>query len=573
MVRARLLLLGWGLVLGGGWVAHRVQTAGGIEVRDVRIPVEGGSELAGLLYVPAGATEASPAPAVLAVHGYINSRETQSGFAIEFARRGMVVLALDQSGHGFSDPPAFANGFGGPPALDWLRSLPFVDPERIGLEGHSMGGWASLAAAAAHPDGYRSLVLVGSSTGSAGAPVGTTDFPRNLAVVFSLYDEFGRLMWGVENAADVTASEKLRSVFGGDSDIEPGRVYGSVEDGTARMLATPRTTHPGDHLSREAIGDAVSWMRRTLDVPTDLADDDQTWFWKELGTGAALLGGILILLGSFELLLGLRWFDPVRRSVDQTPRLAPPKRDAGRTPRWWITLLVAAVLPAITYFPLVRWGGALSPSPALPQGITNQVLVWAMVNGVLALGFAWISGMRTVTPGASWIERVTRHAAAAAASVACLYAALIVSDLAFTTDLRFWVVALKPFAPHHVAAFAAYLVPFTIFFLASHRGLTASFLLPHDGPTVHYITGVGVAAGGMAALVAGLYAGLFATGHLPVSDALFSIVAIQFVPVLAATGVISVFTWRRTGDALPGALICGLWVTWYIVAGQATHMP
>ncbi|WP_201721683.1 hypothetical protein [Caulobacter sp. B11] len=29
---------------------------------------------------------------MLAVHGYINSRETQSPFAIEFARRGYVVL-------------------------------------------------------------------------------------------------------------------------------------------------------------------------------------------------------------------------------------------------------------------------------------------------------------------------------------------------------------------------------------------------------------------------------------------------------------------------------------------------
>ena len=28
-------------------------------------------------------------------------------------------------------------------------------------------------------------------------------------------------------------------------------------------------------------------------------------------------------------------------------------------------------------------------------------------------------------------------------------------------------------------------------------------------------------------------------------------------------------TWRRTGSGLPGALICGLFVTWYVVAGTA----
>jgi hypothetical protein len=50
-----------------------------------------------------------------------------------------------------------------------------------------------------------------------------------------------------------------------------------------------------------------------------------------------------------------------------------------------------------------------------------------------------------------------------------------------------------------------------------------------------------------------------------------TIVAIQFVPLLAMVAIISTFTWRRTGSSLPGALICGLFVTWYIVAGQATQ--
>jgi hypothetical protein len=54
-------------------------------------------------------------------------------------------------------------------------------------------------------------------------------------------------------------------------------------------------------------------------------------------------------------------------------------------------------------------------------------------------------------------------------------------------------------------------------------------------------------------------------------DPLFTIVAIQFVPVLALTSAISVFAWRRTGRTAPGAFLCGLLVTWYVVAGQATH--
>jgi hypothetical protein len=56
-------------------------------------------------------------------------------------------------------------------------------------------------------------------------------------------------------------------------------------------------------------------------------------------------------------------------------------------------------------------------------------------------------------------------------------------------------------------------------------------------------------------------------GFVPLS----TIVAIQFVPLLAIAAIIATFTWRRTRSSLPGALICGLLVTWYVVAGTATQ--
>ena len=186
------------LLVAGILLAALVQTNfGGVSVKDTRFIGSTGNQMSGLLYIPNGTTVDSPAPAILAIHGYINTRETQSAFAIEFARRGYVVLALDQTGHGYSDAPAFSNGFGGPDGLAYLRSLPFVDQDRIGLEGHSMGGWAVQAAAATNPDAYQAIVLTGSSTGTFGVPEGTAEYPRNLLLVFSLFDEFSALMWDV----------------------------------------------------------------------------------------------------------------------------------------------------------------------------------------------------------------------------------------------------------------------------------------------------------------------------------------------------------------------------------------
>ena len=212
--RWSLAIAGVILILAGGLLAYLTQTSGGIRIQDVRFKGAKGNTMSALLYVPPNATAQTPAPGILAVHGYINSRETQDGFAIEFARRGYVVLALDQTGHGYSDPPAFANGFGGPDGLAHLRSLDFVDKNNIGLEGHSMGGWTVLAAATAMPNDYKSMVLEGSSTGKPFAADGTPSWPRNVALVFAQYEEFSTLMWGVDRARDVTQSPKLWALFG-----------------------------------------------------------------------------------------------------------------------------------------------------------------------------------------------------------------------------------------------------------------------------------------------------------------------------------------------------------------------
>lgn len=154
------------VAIAGLFLASAIQTGDGVTVSEVHFRGASGAQMRALLFRPRAATSAKPAPAILAVHGYLNSAEMQANFATEYARRGYVVLAPDQRGHGGSDPVAFADGFGGPDALAYLHSLPFVDRRNIGLEGHSMGGWTVLSAAKAMPDGYRSLVLEGSSVGA-----------------------------------------------------------------------------------------------------------------------------------------------------------------------------------------------------------------------------------------------------------------------------------------------------------------------------------------------------------------------------------------------------------------------
>ncbi len=569
--RWSLAIAGLILILAGGLLAHLTQTSGGIKIQDIRFEGAKGNTMSALLYIPPNASVQTPAPGILAVHGYIKSRETQDGFAIEFARRGYVVLALDQTGHGYSDPPAFANGFGGPDGLAHLRSLDIVDKNNIGLEGHSMGGWTVLAAATAMPNDYKSMVLEGSSTGKPYAAEGTTSWPRNVALVFAQYEEFSNLMWGVERAFDVTKSPKLWTMFGTQGAVEPGKVYGDVAQGNARVLYTPAITHPAEHISHQAIGYSLDWFAKTLSGGTPRPSDDQIWFRKEIGTLIALIGFVALLMGVFDGLLDAPLFSHLR-----LPEIADgtmPEHVAASSRRWTAAFILSAFIPALTYYPAFALAGTfVKPSAYLPQGITNQIMVWAFTNALIALALMPFAPKR-----ASRIGIIIPSIVIAVATIVVGYGALWLADILFKIDFRFWIVALKLMSPKQFLIFLIYLVPFTAFFVIALHVLHRNFSTMGAPRAALYLTNIFALTLGFIVLLGLQYGLLWLGGKLfnPLPDPGFvplsTIVAIQFVPLLAMAAIIATFTWRRTGSSLPGALICGLFVTWYVVAGTATQ--
>ena len=565
-----LSALGVFLIVAGSTLASRIQTADGVRIEDIRFAGTGGTEMSALLYVPANATDKSPASGVLAVHGLVNSREMQDGFAIEFARRGYVVLALDQTGHGYSAPPAFANQWGGPDGLKYLRSLSFVDKNNIGLEGHSLGGAAVLSAALAYPHGYRSLILIGSTTAPPAA--GSASFPHNAAYILGRYDEFTPLMWGSMQfakpspaadtllAKDVTTTPKLKLDFGIKSDVAVGTLYGAVEDGTARQLYLPAVTHPGEHISTETIGDAADWFARTLKGGTPRPASDQIWYWKELGTLLGFAGFVSLLLGAFDLLLGLSFFkslvhppEPVRETHDR---------------QWWAALVLGGLIPGVAFLPLMILGGYLLPaSPVFAQTFTNQVMTWAL--GTLLLSFAALYFFRKKQAAfsTSWLPSL----AIGLATMGIGYISLLLVDAFFQVDFRFWVVALKLMSPWQFKSFLFYLIPFGLYFFFTLRGLQSDLAVRRQGWFVHYSATKIAMCGGVALLLIAEYLPMATSDHLLIrADPLNAIMAFQFVPILAIVALISTFTYRRTNSYAPGAVISTLFVTWYVVAGTAT---
>ena len=124
------------------------------------------------------------------VHAALRGDPLLVAQAIELSRRGFVVLAMDMTGHGNSDAAVGQQGFGGPAALRYLRGLPYVDTANVGLEGHSLGGGPVVAAAESAPDGYKAVVLEGSTPAigavfGAGARVACATWPSCLASMTS----------------------------------------------------------------------------------------------------------------------------------------------------------------------------------------------------------------------------------------------------------------------------------------------------------------------------------------------------------------------------------------------------
>ncbi len=167
----RLIIISLILMLGGSLLASWLNTgAGAATVQDIKIQGTDGYVISAYLYTPKSASAQHPAPAVLLFHGLNNQKDYMSNTALEFARRGYVVLSADMSGHGYSTGANGANGYDGPDALNYLRSQPMVDKNNIGLIGMSQGGFGPVTVAAdTIPDGYTSIFYMESECTAPGS--------------------------------------------------------------------------------------------------------------------------------------------------------------------------------------------------------------------------------------------------------------------------------------------------------------------------------------------------------------------------------------------------------------------
>ena len=353
----------------------------------------------------------------------------------------------------------------------------------------------------------------------------------------------------------------------------------ALEDGTARVLYQPKVSHPGDHISNEAIGHAIDWFQKTLDGGNARPPSDQIWLWKEIGTLIAAIGMLVLLYATGMLLIKTPFFAGLKQNS------APAMSARGLM--WWIGALIFVVLPASTLFTFKqfpttwRW----TATALFPQNITTAVVTWTTLLGAIfgVLFLLWhflVNRKQKATAdnyGLAWdgklsLNRVGRSFLFALLIVLAGYVSLLVTDALFKTDYRFWVFAVKPMSLLQLQMAIPYFVLLALYFLTASTFVNGMLRREKLGFFPELGLNLVLMVLGYVVLLLTQYVPFFA-GGLPLSpdEALLTIIDYQFIPVMTIVALVSTVANRLTGRIYVGAFISAMLIAWIIVASQATH--
>ncbi|MEM1516216.1 MAG: alpha/beta fold hydrolase [Thermofilum sp.] len=578
----RLVVASIAMMLLGSLLAYLVLTDfGNVKVTEVRFYGTSGELLTAWLFVPSTATPQTPAPGILAIHGYNNQRDFMTNTAIELARRGYVVLVLDMTGHGFSEGSVYAFSFGAPSALNYLRNLAYVDKENIGLVGMSMGGWAIQAAALANPTGYKAMFYMDSYV----RPPEVAKNLRNVAIQMALADEFTAAWLLVPTGWQAPKSPVLKTIFNVTEDIVPGKVYGSIEKGTARVLYQPWINHPQSTDDPTTMQNVIEWFSMTLKGGKPIPKENLVFQWKVLGTAIALVGAFLFLFAFGGYLLETSFFSELKEPM--------PEYKGLRGIPYIVGAVIATAIPPLLYL----YGWVTLPtilsldSTLLPLGIANRYLAWSLLVALVTLVIIYLThrlqlrkhGATTDNYGLTWagkvdFRKVAKSFLLAVAVLAPLYVILAYSYSIFKVPFACWLISLRPMSWTRFLAFLAYLIPFAPFYLTLNV-LLAGFIRPKAGATTTakemLVDSVVLAAGSIIFLL-WYYIPLYA-GMVPPLSATYDVLAmIYYIPIPVfnvLTACLTAFYFRKTGRVYAAFFLQLLFFAWYHAAFSVFHVP
>lgn len=482
------------LTLCGGLIAKSADSGfGRVEVTRVEFMTDSNEPMVAKIYRPTWVTAENPAPGLLALHGYQSDKEATTTFGtIELARRGFVVLSIDQFGHGYStqhgvDPQIMSGAASG---LAHLKSLDFVDATRLGAFGHSTGSIYALKLAKAD----ESVGAIVALSGNGGDP-DILDV-RNYLLVQGDNEEIGGYRESTFPVSSLTTHPARLEAFGlapGEA-IEWNRTYGDFADGSARRAELVSGTHLGVMTSGASNTAVVEWFNTALrgghEDPHWIPADSHVYQWKEIGGAIALFSLIASLIPLLGLLLRLPAFDSMHRSEGAYA--------GGGRKGLAVSALVSIVMTILLYPLFTQKGGGDDPIsaaiPFLPLQMGNGIATWLVVTALLTF-IAFLVWKKTgagkerswsdlgVLPAQGARHGILRALALSAALIA--WPVIVVSLTAFFRGPEFRVLwpMLKTLTPERALILLPYfLVIWAFFFVVNGLGLNTMSRIPaRDG--------------------------------------------------------------------------------------------
>ncbi len=298
-------IVNWGVVT--GW--------GNVRIDRLKLLGTDGAEYSALMYVPKNATNETPAPALLCFHGNAGNARNHESWAVEFSRRGFVVLSVDQFGAGNSQGH-FDGGREG--ALNessaatlarmfyqYAMTVPFIDHSNMISSGHSMGG----GAAGLGVEYGAKMIMGASATSSVTGWNGNVAYFKGLVEVSDMEKE----------SANMLKVLNSREGYEDVTEFEFGKVYGSFEEGNGFVsILEPERIHEAAFVSKQTIGNLLYYGQLGIGdaVPNYIPAEDQIWMYKDY-TGLAGIFAFAAFLCALALLLieEIPFFEEVKRPI------------------------------------------------------------------------------------------------------------------------------------------------------------------------------------------------------------------------------------------------------------------
>ena len=490
------------IILISSFIASTIQSSfGKVSVEVQKLQTDDGQTLVYDLYKPRVADSSNKVPFVVVVPGFQRSKEALSNIAIELSRRGLAVALIDPYAQGMSSSStsrlaATTQGYGMFALVDYAYegNFPFVDINKIGSTGHSMGGNAAIRGA-----DYFGKEAIESNTKSKLHSVYVSgyvltlrdsilkDSRSNMGISYALYDEgaFRNELQGWDAANMQIAPESLRvvnNILENDDQLEKielGKYYGSKDNNTLRVIFNEELLHPFQPYNKEATANQISYFEKVFGFPNAINPLNQIWQFKELFTLINMVVSLLMLVPLTRALLQISFFKGIIKPI---PAPLPKQSKQGKLV-FWSVFVISASIACLSFIPMVDIAKVLFVDASnremtwfFPQRMNNSVMLWAAFNGTIGIAIFLLSyhffGRRHGSKTESWGLKVSKKELVKTLTLGILvftlfYLFLFLNYFLFHVDYRFWFMGVRIFQPEMLIILMMYFPLFFVFFFSN----------------------------------------------------------------------------------------------------------